>query len=419
MPLTAREAARLTTEKIDQIESEMIRDTSIPTATTSHGGTNPTSAQEPVATAVAPAGGEPRAAPAIDITASSLPPELEEAAILYANNQLRSAIAALQPTRHADGRTPGYDRLVWLVLLDLCQFSGDRERFDTLSVEYAARFETSPPAWNSRQAAPEADSSADGPAVGAARALPATLDGGCAKTVDALLRSAREREPVVDFSAVRAVDAEGATQVLRLFDGVGGSGARLRVKGASALAAAARAAIEPGGEAQSAALWRLAMYGLRLQGQTQQFDDLSIDYCVTFEVSPPPWEPVPAGIAVGEGEAQGDATEDEAPAEWPSTRVGGAMRIAAAFALRGELIGRIQAELQSLRAHARDRSEVAIDCRGLRRLDFVAAGELLNEVVNMQGQGKNLLFIEPNHAVYALMLVMGIHELAEIRRRKG
>ncbi len=420
-PLSAREAARLTAQKIDQIESEMIHGDApaLAAANSTHMLTQPGPASVAGAAAAieaAPAQGGPGGqSMAIDVSGSTLPPELEEAAILYANDQVTAAIAALEPTLADAGRTPGFDRLVWLVMLDLCQFAGDKQRFDAVSVDYAARFETSPPVWNDALA-PDESEAVEARAVGAARTLPAVLDAGCAKAVDTLLRSARQREPVVDFSGVTAVDAAGAAEILRLFDTIAETGGTLRVKGAGALAAAAGAAIETGGSSESVESWSLALYGLRLLGQRQQFDDLSIDYCVTFEVSPPPWEPVPPGILVGDAERPGGPDEPDDP---PTTRSGPPTRTASAFVLSGELVGRVQAELQSLRAHSRDRSEVAVDCRELRRMDFVAAGELLNEVVNMQSLGKNLLFIEPNHAVYALMLVMGIHEVAEIRRRKG
>jgi len=61
---------------------------------------------------------------------------------------------------------------------------------------------------------------------------------------------------------------------------------------------------------------------------------------------------------------------------------------------------------------------VFVDCRGLRRMEFVAAGDLLNEVVALRSAGKQVVFVEPNYLVYALMLVMGLQDLAEIRRRK-
>ncbi|HWS75828.1 MAG TPA: STAS domain-containing protein, partial [Quisquiliibacterium sp.] len=156
----------------------------------------------------------------------------------------------------------------------------------------------------------------------------------------------------------------------------------------------------------------------RLVGDRQAFDDLSIDYCVTYEVSPPPWEPLPGCIrsdAVAAGDAgaargQGDAPDVQAPLETGDHSSG--------FALRGEIVGRMVAELESLREWAGARKEVHVDCRALRRLDFVAAGELLNEVLSLCSGGRSVRFIEPGAMVESLLVVMGIHELADIRRRR-
>jgi anti-anti-sigma regulatory factor len=71
-----------------------------------------------------------------------------------------------------------------------------------------------------------------------------------------------------------------------------------------------------------------------------------------------------------------------------------------------------------MRGYAADRAEVVVDCRRLRRLDFVAAGELLNEVVALRTGGKYLVFRDLNHLVGALLSVMGIPDLAEIRLRR-
>ena len=48
------------------------------------------------------------------------------------------------------------------------------------------------------------------------------------------------------------------------------------------------------------------MESLRLLGKQQEFEDTSIDYCVTFEVSPPSWEPMPDWIRA-EAAAPADA----------------------------------------------------------------------------------------------------------------
>ena len=86
--------------------------------------------------------------------------------------------------------------------------------------------------------------------------------------------------------------------------------------------------------------------------------------------------------------------------------------------LRGQVSGRMVTELGLLRAYAADRADIVIDARALQRLDFAAAGELLNEVVVLRGAAKTVLIVEPSFIVEALLVVMGIHELAEIRRRK-
>ena len=85
--------------------------------------------------------------------------------------------------------------------------------------------------------------------------------------------------------------------------------------------------------------------------------------------------------------------------------------------LCGELTGLIGAELGRLRSFAAERREVLIDARELRRLDFVAAGELLNEIVALKAAGKTVVIDEPSHVVEALLIVMGIRDIAPVRRR--
>ncbi|MGA0794944.1 MAG: hypothetical protein ACO3P0_02535, partial [Quisquiliibacterium sp.] len=87
--------------------------------------------------------------------------------------------------------------------------------------------------------------------------------------------------------------------------------------------------------------------------------------------------------------------------------------------LRGDVVGRMVDELAALREFAIDRSEILLDCRALRRIDFVAAGELLNEIVTFASRGQSVLFIEPTTIVEAMFIVMGLHEVADIRSRKG
>lgn len=414
-----REAARRTEEKINQIESEMIAAAVVARAAAEAGAAAPggkgLAAQPPAVAAASPeaaqatmALGDAAGSMAIDVNDSSLPGVLEEAAILYSNGQVQPAAQALRLALN-DAALAGYQPLAWLMLLDLYQALRDRAAFDALALDYAARFESSPPGW-SEQFSAKAATSARAPAEQGAAPItfPALLDASVAAQVDAVLRAAAVRSHAgADFSAVNAVQAAGAEALLRLLRHFETSRGKLLVHGAEQLYAAASNAIETGRRDPSEAGWMLALQALRVLDRQQAFEDLSIDYCVTYEVSPPSWEPIGEQIRAAGGVPTAIAVPEA-----------GARRDSAAFTLGGDLLGRVQAELQALRAYASERGEVVIDCRALRRMEFVAAGDLLNEVVALRGAGKQVLFIEPNYLVYALMLVMGIQELAEIRRRK-
>ncbi|MCL4185495.1 MAG: hypothetical protein KJ011_18840 [Burkholderiaceae bacterium] len=414
-----REAARRTEEKINQIESEMIAAGAVARAAASPGPATMARALAPTvpqAAARAPAQpqhaatsllGDQAGAMAIDVHGSALPSVLEEAAILYSNGQPQPAELALRQALD-DAGLGAYRSLAWLMLLDLHQAQGDRPAFEALALDYAARFESSPPGW-SEQLGAQAVATQAAPDGGTAVGFQARLDGATAAQVDSILKaSARRRETVVDFTRVESVDAPAADALLRLFRHFEKSSSNtLAVRGAEPLFAAARNAIEPGRRDPSESGWMLALQALRVLGRQQAFEDLSIEYCVTYEVSPPSWEPIGERIRA----ADGGGCDIDVPAAMPRQEP-------SAFALRGDVLGRMQAELQALRAYAVNRGDVVVDCRGLRRMEFVAAGDLLNEVVTLHSAGKQVLFVEPNYLVYALMLVMGIQELAEIRRRK-
>lgn len=346
----------------------------------------------------------------IQVTASALAPELEEAAILYANAQSQAAGATLRAAIDR-GQLGVHARQAWLMFFDVLREMGARADFDSLALEYAARFEQSPPPWPERTAEPKPPADQGGaPTI---VRFAARLDGAATRQIEQVRRAALGKRPVtVDFTAITEFDPDGVVLACSLLESFPSGGGELVVLGVAQLYEVARAAVEPGRRDASDSGWKLALTALRLLGDQQAFDDLSIEYCVTYEVSPPSWEPMPANVR---GAADGaPAPREPRPARHDrdtSTVEGGA------FVLHGEITGRIANELAALRDYAKTRSEVIVDCRGLRRLDFVAAGELLNEVVVLASQSKSVLFAEPMPIVEALLVVMGIHEVVEIRRR--
>jgi len=458
-----REIARLTAAKIDEIESEMIA--SPRPATPPAAGVRVAAAQAGLAgtvyvpsgaavataparpavpaapaapaapRAAAPAAVAPVAPPArgpraeapdtsvilgeangadalsMEVGGSSLPPAFEEAAVLYSNGQSTAAATILWQAIK-ENALGGHAKQAWAMLFDLYQAIGRKEDFESLAIDYSARFETSPPTWDDAIAPPREDARPAAAGAPSAVTMPATLDAQAVRQIEQVQRLAqRNRAVLLDVTPVRAVDPIGADLLLRLLTAFARAQRELLVQGADALVEVVAGTIEAGRRDPSESCWLLQLELLRLLGRQQEFEDLSIDYCVTYEVSPPPWEAMPAAVRVAAPGAYG-------PGAQAAGADSGFSAGADAFVVSGELSGRAQEALAALRGYASDRAEVVVDCRGLRRLDFVAAGELLNEVVSLRTGGKYLVFRDLNHLVAALLAVMGIPDLAEIRLRR-
>ncbi len=420
-----RRAARLTEEKIDQIESRMIADAQRSASSPPEGQAPPT-APGRWATVVAQAtlpltdwfegtsnvlpGGRPSAM-AIDINASALPGVLEQAAIQFSSGKVAAAGETLRQAL-ADADLGAFRQLGWLMLLDLHQFTNAKAAFESLALDYAARFESSPPNWSD---APGLAADVEPATANSIVALPARIGDSVGSRIDLIERGmARRRETIIDFGPVQSIDAAGAARLLALLRRFENAPSRfsLIVREPRRLFEAARAAVEPGRRDESDACWMVALFALRLLDEAQRFEDLGIEYCVTYEVSPPSWEARPRSIRLAD-DAVGASDEQPAAATliFPPAEPN-------AFVLAGEIVGRMQDDIKGLRAFSAGRPDVVIDCRALRRIEFAAVGELLNEIVTLRTAGKQVLIVEPNRLVYALMLVMGIQELAEIRERR-
>ena len=420
-----REIARQTAEKIDRIESEMIASgLPVPPPPKRVQGIAPhdmvpaPSRAEPAAQvhgsapqavnglggSTSIALGDTAHAGEIHINGSNLPPELEEAAILFANGQMPAAETTLRQAIR-NGSLGAGSQQAWLMLFDIYLNTGQKEAFEDMSLDYAAKFELSPPSWreNIRQSAEQSKTAVTGANV----LFGANVDGKLEKQFEQMKRAAASKKPaVLEFVSVQKIDNAGAAALLRAIETFKSGKHEMVIANAAKMFEAAKLNIETGRRDDNQSSWMLALEMLRAQGLKQKFDDMSIDYCVTYEVSPPSWEPMPAWI-------RGDVVQATNTQIVASADAAGE---AGAFSLTGELVGRMQSELASLRVYAQDRHDLVIDCRGLSRLDFVAAGELLNEVVTLRNMGKSVVFVEPNYLVLALMKVMGIHELADIRR---
>ncbi|UMR32165.1 hypothetical protein MJ904_08315 [Massilia sp. MB5] len=315
-----------------------------------------------------------------EAAAAETAPVVEEVALLYANGQAELA-AELLAAAARDQR----DRTVWWMLFDLYQILGRQEAFDSLSIDYASTFETSPPPWNP----PAAPDNAVPPPAGVVPtvALHGMLDAGCAAQLARL--SPAPAGPAgslrLDCSRVRGVTPEGCALLLAALRAVQAAQRELTVAGAAELARQVGAILAIGRRDEGEAPWLLRLELLRLQNREKDFEESSMDYCVTFEVSPPPFTP-PQRVALAPGQPLAAAAADR-------------------FVLPYVLEGDASAVIEAMLVYAEQYPALVFDCARLARIDYGAAQQLLGA---LQGLGERRIeFRDLNHLAAALLRLLG------------
>ena len=321
--------------------------------------------------------------------AAQTDPVIEEIAILYANNQtplVQQMLCDCLPDAGAENRT------VWWMLFDLYMLTGQQERFDDLSIDYASKFETSPPSWS-----PPAGTTDTGPAHSGAtptQAFAGMLDASIAPALERLAQLAAADHPVLrlEFSRVNGVAPDGCALLLAALRGLAGRH-ELIVVAAAELAAQIQGSIQVGRREDSEPNWLLLLELLQLLNREKDFEEASMDYCVTFEVSPPPFV-APKKVATT-GKQYLSASSDR-------------------FMLPVVIEGNVGPLLDAIGTYAEEYDAIVLDCSRLTRLDFGAAGKLQTRLQALAKAGKKIEFRDVNHLVAALLRLMAFADIAKI-----
>jgi ABC-type transporter Mla MlaB component len=320
-----------------------------------------------------------------------LPPELEEAAVLYANGKVGETAALLN--RYLLEQPDNQDPLPWYMLFDLYEASGQAAHFDDAAVDFAVKFERSPPTWMPRNQA-----------HAQFQAVPVMVYGekygSLEKIKQARLFEDVPKAPFVrlDVSKTQAPDEESARamleDVLRLetlkkpVELIGGPGFGVRLDAA-----------RQGGRLTESG-WFLLMAVLQIMGKQQDFENVAVDYAVAFEVSPPSYQP-PRPLPDRSGSPAGD----DNPA--PET----------CFELSGLLVPGSEGQLLALKQFAQGKAHVEVDLSKVVRIDFALVGMLLETLIEITQSGCRILFKEGNELINTLLQIVGASQFATIMAR--
>lgn len=332
-------------------------------------------------------------------------PDLEEAAVRFANGDDAGAESVLLTALRAQPALTVVVQAQAEALFDLYRSLGQQANFQREALNFVQQFGSPAPAW--LPAASAAGSQSVAASQAAVWHCPAQLDlpalarlPGHLPTPDCLS---------LNWSSLREITAPAAQQLAALLAAWSAQEGCIDFEGEQVLVQLVRAATPRGVRQTAAFWWSLRMDLLRILQWQDDFELAAFEYCMTYETAPSPWYPAscalrqqaPAAVAKA-----GTAQSIGAPIPRPQ-----------AVALAGELQGDVVPGLPALDHVGQSAQTLVISCSKLIRVDFSAAGSILNWVAQGQALGRQIEFRDVPFLVAAFFNLIGINQHAQVLTR--
>jgi hypothetical protein len=383
-------------------------------------------AKAPLSSAKLDAAADFSGAFSVEVNEVAHDPDLDEAVIAFANADFELCEQSLSQLTGPGGSRAQHAE-TWLVRFDLYRAIGEQHKFESLALDYAQQFGWSAPQWFSMPRLVADSATEDQPQR---VQVESQIGWVCPEIVDAetvaRMRSQTLQLPlpwVLDWSALRAIDAEACARMSEVFRHWATENLEMTWLSGETLFNVLQEAAPTGVRDSDPAYWLLRLDALRLANRADQFDEAAIDYCVTYEVSPPSWERAKCKVNIS-----GTTVSTQSPAmslvsdvstsfvESTLTEEAGTVQLAS-VELSGQLVGDISATLKKMDADLGTAAIVNVSCSKLIRVDFIAAGDLLNWVLQRRSESRGVSFSEAHRLVALFFGAMGINEHAKVKVR--
>ena len=372
---------------------------------------------------------------AMDVSEIAHDAELEEASIRFANGDDIGAEAGLQEMLAPGGSRAGQSE-AWMVLFDLYRATDQQEKFENAALQFVQKFDRSAPQWFSMPDMVKVMSVPANAVVGNGSVADWICPSSVGIQTTAALKAALAKTPMpwhLDWSHLKTIEPLAVQALTQVFVAWSAQPVQLRFIGGDQLQKVLQQATPSGQRDTEQAWWQLRMEALRVAHRPDEFELAALDFCVTYEVSPPSWEIARCeyksvdnqGLPIFGNTIIGEVSRDFAPSSLSfqdgdthmdalSSQTAKLMSID----LSGQIEGDAVAILEKLEAKLMGADIMMISCTKLIRVDFSAAGTLLNWVSARQSEGRAVQFSDVNRLVAAFFNVIGITEHAkELTRR--
>lgn len=355
--------------------------------------------------------------------------ELEDAAIRFANGDETDAEAGLLEILAPSGARAGHAE-TWLMLFDLYRATGAQDKFESAAIEFIERFDRSAPQWFSM---PDMVKRLVEPAGKAANG--AVVDWVCPSVLGiqavAALTAALAQSPMpwlLDWNTLKTIDAAAVEPLRKVFSSWASQPVQLQFMGDAQLQKVLQNVTPSGRRDIDPSWWALRMEALRITHGPDDCELVALDFCMTYEVSPPALERARCVYKSLEAEGDvvwgqtiiGDAPHDSMQSifgvrdgDTQSAQIGGPVVVE----LSGQIQGDVVAVIETLETRLLGADKMLISCAKLIRVDFSAAGMLLNWVSACEAEMRPVQFLDVNRLVASFFNVIGITEHANVQVR--
>lgn len=371
---------------------------------------------------------------AIEVGEIAHDPDLEEASIRFANGDDQGAEAGLLDALGRSG--DGANLETWLTLFDLYRATGQQARFDVAAMDFANQFQRSAPQWFSM---PEmvTELAESQPASSGSQAAHWSCPPLLGLKSVGVLKDVLARTPPpwrMDWTRLSMIEPASLPVLGKLLDDWAGQPVELQLTAGDHLDQILAAGTPSGDRSVSPDWWHTRMALLRVMSRMDDFELAALNYCVTYEVSPPSWEDPRctcrslnsggsssqgASTAIVSSTLQGllTPTQGRDQSDFGVTTIDSVMLPPPKVELSGSIAGDVSGTLEKLDAEFAGADILSISCAKLVRVDFAAAGTLLNWVSMLHSQGRQVQFSSVHRLIAGFFSVIGISELARITVR--
>ena len=372
----------------------------------------PLSSEAPLADSATPTRSETPVQSDLDSTA------MQEAAIRFAEGDYAAAAAILLVALEDPEMDPALAESSICALLDVYRAADLPDDFDALAIDYAQRFGQSAPEWYSVSELSASATQALTPAVigmsVSTWTCPSQLDVDDVTRLAASHTSGTTRH--VHWDSLQTLTGLSVKPLSTLFTQWAAQPLALVFSGAEVLNIVLQKATPVGERSVDPAWWHLRLEALRMQGAHEAYENVALDYCMTYEVSPPSWLESNCTYETAQDQTLPVLVDDQPDTE--AAALFSEPRIATALELKGKLLTDATPLMNQMLLQVPRGEPMTIQCGRLVRVDFAAAGTLLNWLATHHATGMQVQFVGVPRLVGALFHVMGVTEYASVTLSK-